>query len=250
MMHCADLTFSIGGKAILNGINAEIPEGGLTALVGPNGAGKSTLMALMGRLSTPDSGRITLNGQDIATLHRAEFARQVSTLRQSTRITPRLSVHDLVCFGRYPHTPGALTPADHAIVDACLEDLALTDLAGRHLDTLSGGQLQRALIAMVLAQDTRIILLDEPLNNLDLTFARRVMTLLTKLGQSGRTVVTVLHDLTIAARFADHVIAMKSGQVMMQDTPQQVFSATHLKDLYDTEVEVHLINGKPVVLPI
>lgn len=250
MIGCQELNYSTGGKRILDRVSASAPSGAITALVGPNGAGKSTLLAMLGRMLVPDSGMIRLGGENAAALARAAFARRVTTLRQATRITPRLTVRDLVGFGRYPHNPGQLTAADRKIVDACLQDLALSDLAERHLDTLSGGQQQRALIAMALAQETEVLLLDEPLNNLDLTHARRVMQLLAQRSRSGRTVVTVLHDLTIAARFADHVIAVKDGQVLNEGPPATVFTPEVLSQLYDAQVEVHLIDGKPVVLPI
>ena len=250
MMECRDLIYAIGGKRILNGVNATASRSGITALVGPNGAGKSTILTLLGRLAKPAAGRLILNDRDLSDIPRAEFARLVTTLRQSTRITPRLTVRDLVGFGRYPHNPGKLTDADHEIVGSRLKDLALLELADRHLDTLSGGQQQRALIAMVLAQDTQVLLLDEPLNNLDLAHARNVMELLSKLARSGRVVITVLHDLTIAARFADHVVAVKDGKVQTEGRPEIVFTPDGLCELFGTELEVHTINGKPVILPI
>jgi len=250
MIRCHDLTVSAGGVRILEGVSAHAPAGAITALVGPNGAGKSTLLSVMGRLLTPDRGQVTLDGADIATLPRRDLARRLTTLRQSTRIVPRLTVRDLAGFGRYPHNPGAPTAEDRRIVEACLADMALTDLADRHLDTLSGGQQQRALIAMALAQDTPALLLDEPLNNLDLTHARRVMTLLATRARAGRAVVVVLHDLTIAARFADHVVALKDGRVRAEGAAAEVLTGPILGDLYDAEVEVHEIGGLPVILPI
>ncbi|EAQ04086.1 ABC ferric siderophore transporter, ATPase subunit [Pseudooceanicola batsensis HTCC2597] len=250
MISCHDLTHAAGGKRILDSITTAVPASGITALVGPNGAGKSTLLTLMGRLASPASGAVHLSGRDITAIPRTEFARQLTILRQATRITPRLTVRDLVGFGRYPHGSGHLSDRDRAVVATCLTDMALDDLAERQLDTLSGGQQQRALIAMVLAQETPVLLLDEPLNNLDLTYARRVMNLLARHGAAGRTIVVVLHDLTIAARFADHVIALKDGRLLAEGAPSQVFSPETLRTLFDTEVEVHEIAGKPVILPI
>ncbi|MGR3321021.1 MAG: ATP-binding cassette domain-containing protein [Pseudooceanicola sp.] len=250
MITCRELAYSAGGKRILDGVTATAPAGRITALVGPNGAGKSTLLSLMGRLVAPEAGRVELDGQDAAAIPRPDFARRATILRQATRITPRLSVRDLVAFGRYPHSQGRLGVADLRIVDACLAEMELAALSGRLLDTLSGGQQQRALIAMALAQDTPALLLDEPLNNLDLAFARRVMRTLVERSRAGRAVVVVLHDLTVAARFADHVIALKSGRVLAEGGPAEVFTPATLARLYDTEVEVHEIGGKPVILPI
>ncbi|SNR85697.1 ATP-binding cassette domain-containing protein [Puniceibacterium sediminis] len=250
MIRCQNLTFSAGGKRILDAVTADAPPGRITALVGPNGAGKSTLLGLMGRLKEPERGQVMLGAEDAAGIPRPIFARRLTALRQATRITPRLTVCDLVGFGRYPHNPGHLTKEDQRIVEACMTDMALDDLADRQIDTLSGGQQQRALIAMVLAQETEILLLDEPLNNLDLSHARRVMNNLSARSRAGRTIVTVLHDLTIAARFADHVVALKDGRVHAEGSPDEVFTPEVLRELYGAEVEVHRINGKPVILPI
>lgn len=250
MIEISGLGYAAGGKAILRDISARLPEGKLTVLVGPNGAGKSTLLALLGRHADPAQGEVRLDGRALAHWPRAELARALTILRQDTRITPRLTVGDLVAFGRYPHGQGRLTPRDHAIVAEHLDRMALTDLRDRQLDSLSGGQQQRALIAMVLVQETGWILLDEPLNNLDLAHARRVMQVLRARVAEGRSVVAVLHDLTVAARFADHVLAMKDGRVLAEGTPAEVFTPARLAALYDAEVEVHEIGGRPVILPI
>jgi len=250
MIEMSGLSYAAGGKAILHDITARLPEGRLTVLVGPNGAGKSTLLALLGRHLAPGGGVIRFGGRPLEDWPRAELARALTILRQATRITPRLTVADLVAFGRYPHGQGRLTPEDRKIAAACLDRMALTDLRDRQLDTLSGGQQQRALIAMVLAQDTGTLLMDEPLNNLDLAHARRVMQVLRERAAAGRTVVAVLHDLTVAARYADHVLALRDGRVMAEGPPDAVFTPARLAQLYDAEIEVHQIGGRPVILPI
>ncbi|MDT0682457.1 ATP-binding cassette domain-containing protein [Roseicyclus sp. F158] len=250
MIQIESLTASLGDAPILNGIDAVLPRGALTALVGPNGAGKSTLLSVLGRLTPMTGGSVRLDGADLAQIPSRDLARRLSVLRQDTVIATRLTVEDLAGFGRYPHSQGRLTPEDRDIVRRCLALVDLEPLAGRHLDTLSGGQRQRALIAMALAQQTEVLLLDEPLNNLDLAHARRVMNVAAEEARAGKTVVVVLHDLTIAARFADHVVAMKDGRIHDAGPPPEVMSAASLGALYECKVEVHEIGGHRVVMPI
>src|SRR5690606_111838 len=146
----------------------ELPQGGVTSIIGPNGAGKSTLLSMVSRLMAMDQGSVTIGGLDVTKAKRDELAKKLSTLRQDNHRTARLTVHDLVSFGRYPHSKGRLNIEDKAHIDRAIEYLDLQPLSGRFLDELSGGQRQRAFVAMVLAQDTDYVLLDEPLNNLDM----------------------------------------------------------------------------------
>lgn len=250
MISIRNLDVTLGGSPILKHVSAEIRAGELTALVGPNGAGKSTLLAALGRLVYPSGGEILFEDRSLHDWPNAELARRLSVLRQDTHIATRLTVEDLVAFGRYPHSQGRLTEADREIVARCLSRMEIVDFAGRFLDTLSGGQRQRALIAMALAQETDALLLDEPLNNLDLAHARQVMSIARDEARAGRAVVVVLHDLTIAARYADRVIAMKRGEIALDGLPEEVLTSEKLSALYDTEVEVYQIGGRPVVLPI
>jgi len=250
MISIHNLSVTLGGTPILEDISTGIGAGQVTALVGPNGAGKSTLLAALGRLIAPSAGEIRFEDRPLADWPNAELARRLAVLRQDTQIATRLSVADLVAFGRYPHSQGRLNATDHAKVAQCLDRLELTDLAGRFLDTLSGGQRQRALIAMTLAQETDALLLDEPLNNLDLTHARQVMRIARDEADAGRAVVIVLHDLTIAARFADRIVALKSGRIALDGPPAEVVTGPALSALYGTPVEVVSIAGRPVVLPI
>jgi len=250
MIRIENLCYSAGGQLILSGVNAEIEPGRVTALVGPNGAGKSTLLSLIGGLTEAGSGTVEVCGRRIEAWHRAELSLTLTTLRQQTHIVPRLTVRELVAFGRYPHSRGHLNEMDDVHIAQAMEDMELAPLADRQLDTLSGGQRQRALIAMCLAQTTQIMLLDEPLNNLDLNFSRRVMEVVRDRSRAGRAIVTVLHDLTIAARTADQIIALKNGRVMASGPPSTVITPEILSDLYDADVEVYQVGGKPVVLPI
>ncbi|SFD77943.1 iron ABC transporter ATP-binding protein [Roseivivax sediminis] len=250
MIETQSLCVSLGGAQVVHDIDLTVERGRLTALVGPNGAGKSTLLAALGRLVPPAAGAIRVDGTEIGRIPSPDLARRLAILRQNAVIAPRLSVADLVGFGRYPHSGGRLTAQDHDIVRDCLADLDLTDLAGRYLDTVSGGQRQRALIAMTLAQTPDALLLDEPLNNLDLSHVRRVMAVARARAETGAAVAVVLHDLTVAARHADHIVALKSGRVFASGPPEEVVTPEILSALYDTPLEVHDIAGKRVVLTV
>ncbi|NDV01318.1 ATP-binding cassette domain-containing protein [Pseudoroseicyclus tamaricis] len=250
MIDLTDIHVTLGPSPILHGITARFPAGKVTALVGPNGAGKSTLLAAAGRLVRPSRGEVRLHGRPLAAYKPEDLARRMAVLRQDGGITARLNVRDLVTFGRYPHCRGRPGPADRAAVDRALRRLDLAGFAERFLDTLSGGQRQRALIAMALVQAEEALLLDEPLNNLDLAHARRVMAVAREEAATGKAVAVVLHDLTIAAAYADHVIALKDGRLHAEGPVADVLSAAGLGALYETEVEVAHIDGRRIILPI
>jgi iron complex transport system ATP-binding protein len=196
-------------------VDLEIPAGGVTALIGPNGAGKSTLLTMVGRLMPMDAGRIEIGGKDVSRTRSRELAKVVSVLRQENHFVTRLTVRQLVGFGRFPHSQGRLTATDEERISEAIDFLDLGELEGRYLDQLSGGQRQRAYVAMVLAQDTDYLLLDEPLNNLDMQHGVAMMRQLRRAADElGRTVVVVLHDVNFAARYADRICAMKNGRVV------------------------------------
>ena len=220
-------------------VDLDLPAGGITALIGPNGAGKSTLLTIIGRLLDADAGTVSIAGHDVAATKSRELAKVVAVLRQENHFVTRLTVRQLVGFGRYPHSQGRLTLADEAVIDRSIDFLGLQGLEGRYLDELSGGQRQRAYVAMVLAQDTDYVLLDEPLNNLDMAHSRALMARLADLVRgSGRSVVTVVHEVNYAAAWADHVVAMKNGRVVAQGPAEAVLTEPVLSALYDTPVEV------------
>nr|WP_321508536.1 ATP-binding cassette domain-containing protein [uncultured Celeribacter sp.] len=250
MIETRNLCVHVANTPILKDVSLSIPKGKLTALVGPNGAGKSTLLSALGRMLEPASGSVLLDGRPLGSFAGPELARHLSILRQSTTITPRLTVADLVAFGRYPHSQGRLGEDDRAEVWRSIVRLDLASYADRFLDTLSGGQRQRSLIAMTLAQAADVVLLDEPLNNLDLAHARRVMRIAREEVEAGRTVVCVLHDLTVAAAHADHIIALKEGQLHAEGPPSEMITGPGLSDLYDAEVEVAEVRGRRVVLMV
>ena len=250
MIETQNLTVAIDGTKILHDVSVALPDGKLTTIVGPNGAGKSTLLMAMGRLTSFRNDHISFDGSPIKDLPTASLAKRLSIFRQSTSITPRLRVRDLISFGRYPHNRGKLNGADLLIVEQAIARLDLSAFADRYLDSLSGGQRQRALLGMVLAQTGDVMLLDEPLNNLDIAHARSVMRVAREEVAIGRTVAIVMHDLTIAAAYSDHVVALKDGRLHSMGAPQDVLTCEGLSDLYDTQVNVATVDGRRIIMTI
>lgn len=238
-----------GDVVVVDDVSIELPVGGVTALVGPNGAGKSTLLSVMARLLKPSEGTVTIDGLDVTTTPSDELAKKLAILRQDNHLAVRLSVRDLVAFGRYPHSKGRLTTDDKRHIDAALGYLDLEGLADRFLDELSGGQRQRAFVAMVLAQDTDHILLDEPLNNLDLAHAVAMMRQLRRAAEElGRSIVVVLHDLNAAAVYADHIVAMKNGRVVAAGPVREVMREDLLEEVFGLPIRVVEVDGVPTAL--
>ena len=220
-------------------LDVTIPEGGVTALIGPNGAGKSTLLTMVGRRLGRDAGTVTIAGHDVTRTPSKKLARVVSVLRQENHFVTRLTVRQLVGLGRFPHSSGRLTTEDEQVISDAIDFLDLRSLERRHLDELSGGQRQRAYVAMVLAQETPYVLLDEPLNNLDMRHAVAMMTHLRRAADTlGRTIVVVLHDVNFAARYSDHMLALKDGVVVEQGTPAQIMRDDVLTRIFETPVAV------------
>lgn len=248
MIEIDSVSHAIGTARILSDVSLTIPPGGVTALIGPNGAGKSTLLSLIARLEKIQTGSIRVNGLDVTRAPTAELARHLAIQRQDTVIATRLTVRQLVGFGRYPYHRGRAGPEDRARIDEAISALRLEPLADRFLDTLSGGQRQRALIAMSVAQDTGYLLLDEPLNNLDMAHARSLMELLRDLADSsGRTIVVVLHEVNYAAAHADRIVAMKSGRIAAEGPPGDLLTAETIGALYGTSVSVSRTDGRTMV---
>ena len=227
------------GTVQIGPVTTEIPSSGVTALVGPNGAGKSTLLTMVGRLLGIDEGAIEVAGYDIASTASKDLAKILSVLRQENHFITRLTVRQLVGFGRFPYSKGRLTRLDEQKISEAIDFLNLDDLEDRYLDQLSGGQRQRAYVAMVLAQDTEYVLLDEPLNNLDMRHSVQMLGRLRDAARElGRTVVVVLHDINFAAHYADHIIAMKDGEVVEAGPVARIMDGEVLSRVFDTPVQV------------
>ncbi len=245
MIDLKEVSKSYHEKTVVKGINVMIPEQQLTAFIGPNGAGKSTVLSMISRLIAKDTGEIYLDHNEVKAWRSNELAQKLSILRQTNTINMQITVKELVEFGRFPYTKGKLTAQDQQIVKESMGHLGLESLENQTIDTLSGGQLQRAYIAMVLAQDTDYILLDEPLNNLDMNFAVQIMQILKKLvDELGKTIIIVLHDINFAASYADEIIAMKNGELFVQGTTDEMIKKEVLDELYEMDIRICEIEGR------
>ena len=253
MIKLNNISHHIGKQQILHDITLSLPTAQVIALIGPNGAGKSTLFSVMARLQPLQSGQVSFavdnEERDIVSCQARTLAKTVAMLGQDNHVQGRLRVHELLMFGRYPYHQGQPTADDQQKVQEILERFELEPLAERFLSTLSGGQRQRVLIAMIVCQDTPYLLLDEPLNNLDMYHAGRLMRELRQLSHNQqKTVVIVLHDINQAAQFADTVVTMKAGEVTAVGCPAEVITKETMKDLYNVDVTVLSHQGRPVIV--
>ncbi|WP_230533389.1 iron ABC transporter ATP-binding protein [Microvirga roseola] len=244
MIEIAHVSKTYADTVVVRDVSLRIPRGGVTSIIGPNGAGKSTLLSLVSRLLPMTAGTVTVDGLDVTQTPSDILAKRLSILRQENRVTSRLTVRDLVEFGRYPYSKGRLTAEDRAHAARAIGFLGLEALADRYLDELSGGQRQRAYVAMVLCQDTDYALFDEPLNNLDMKHAVGMMKLLRRAADDlGKTVVLVLHDINFASCYSDTIIAMRDGAVLHHGTPQEIMTRDVIRDIYDMDVEIQDVRG-------
>lgn len=247
MIRIEKATKSYSGTRVVDSVTTTIPAGGVTSIIGPNGAGKSTLLSLISRLSPMDSGSVSIAGLDVTSTPSKDLARSMAILRQENHITMRLRVRDLVGFGRFPHSGGHPTAQDQEHIESAMAQLDLSALADRFLDELSGGQRQRAYIAMVLAQDTDYLLLDEPLNNLDMKHSVEMMRMIRRLADElGKTVVIVIHDINFASCYSDTILAMREGALVHQGTPAEIMTGEVLRDIYDIDIRIEEIDGNRI----
>jgi iron complex transport system ATP-binding protein len=236
-----------GDTIVVRDVSLTLPRRGVTSIIGPNGAGKSTLLSLISRLLPMSAGTVTVDGLDVTQTPSDVLARRLSILRQDNRITSRLTVRDLVEFGRYPYSKGRLTPEDRAHAARAIGYLDLEPLADRFLDELSGGQRQRAYVAMVLCQDTEYVLFDEPLNNLDMKHAVGMMKLLRRAADDlGKTIVLVLHDINFASCYSDYLVAMRNGAIIHHGAPSEIMTAPVIRAIYDMDVDIQTIQGRRI----
>lgn len=249
------VTLGYGGTPVIRDLDFAVADRSVTAIIGPNGCGKSTLLRALGRLLRPNAGQVTLDGRRITAIPPRQVARTMAVLPQSPQAPPGLTVADLVARGRHPYQSWyrqwSATDAEH--VDGVLELTGLLEQAERPLERLSGGQRQRAWIAMALAQETDLLLLDEPTTFLDLTHQIEVLDLVRELNRDhGRTVVMVLHDLNLAARYAHRLVAMRDGAVLSSGEPGQVLTPESLARVFGLECTVipDPVSGTPQVVPI
>jgi len=243
------------GEPVLDGVDLKIPQGQVTVLVGPNGCGKSTLLKTLARVLPARGGSALLDGRDISAMPTRQVAARLGLLPQGPVTPEGLSVRELVCQGRFPHQSliRQWSREDERAVDAAMDRARVSAFADRPVDTLSGGQRQRCWIAMVLAQETGLILLDEPTTFLDLKVQVELMDLLTGLAhEEGRTLVVVLHELSLAAAYADYLVMMREGRIEAHGEVADIFTADRLRHVFDLEANVFIdpASGRPVCVPV
>ncbi|MFJ2551749.1 ABC transporter ATP-binding protein [Microbacterium sp. NPDC087591] len=248
------ISLSYDRTEIVHELTTDIPPGSFTVIIGANACGKSTLLRGFSRLLSPSRGEVVLDGRSIATYPAKEVARRLGLLPQSAVAPDGITVNDLVARGRYPHQSllRQWSDDDEAAVREALEATGTSDLAGRTVDELSGGQRQRVWVAMVLAQQTDLLLLDEPTTYLDVAHQVELMELFAELNARGRTIVAVLHDLNHAARYASHVIAMRQGRIVAEGTPEQVITSERVLEVFGLAnvVIADPVTGGPLVVPL
>jgi iron complex transport system ATP-binding protein len=254
-LHGEQLTLAYGKKIIAESLNVTIPDGHFTAIIGPNGCGKSTLLRTLSRLMTPTHGHVYLDGEEIQHYASKEVARRIGLLAQNATTPGDISVQELVARGRYPHQPlfSRWRQEDEDAVQNAMLATGIVNLANQSVDTLSGGQRQRVWIAMVLAQDTSIMLLDEPTTWLDISHQIDLLELLSELNRErGFTLAAVLHDLNQACRYATHLIAMRDGKIVAEGAPREIVTPEFIEAVYGLRCMIieDPVAYTPLVVPL
>ena len=247
MIEVKEVSKRYNQKTVIDNVSVQIEKGKVTSFIGPNGAGKSTLLSLISRLITQDSGEIFIDGQEVRKSKSKDLAKRISILKQTNHINLRLTVRELVSFGRFPYSQGRLNKEDEKRIDEAIQYMDLESMESAFIDQLSGGQRQRAFIAMTLAQDTDYILLDEPLNNLDMKHSVQIMKVLRKLAaELNKTIVIVLHDINFASCYSDNIVALKEGKVVQEGTTSEMIDTDVLREVYGMEIPIEIIDGNRI----
>ncbi|MDT9523241.1 ATP-binding cassette domain-containing protein [Streptococcus mutans] len=234
-------------KPVLNDLTVNIEKGKITAIIGSNGSGKSTFLSIMSRLIEGDSGQVLLDKKALKSFNNNDLAKRLAILRQTNYINLKIRVAELVAFGRFPHHQGRLTQNDQDKITQALAYMELEEIKDRFLDELSGGQLQRAFIAMILAQDTDYILLDEPLNNLDMKHSVQIMQILRRLVKDfNKTIILVIHDVNFASCYADNIVALKEGKIIANGNVDEVVKEEVLSKIYDMPIKIEIYQGRKI----
>lgn len=248
-MNVQNLIKKYDGRAVVDAVSFEIPKGKVISLIGPNGAGKSTVMGMISRLVAKDSGVIRFEEKDLSKWKSKELAKRLAILTQYNNVQMKLTVKELVSFGRFPYSGSRLTQEDYDMIDKAISYMELEEFEDRFMDELSGGQRQRAYIAMVIAQDTEYVLLDEPTNNLDIYHATNMMKTVRKLcDELGKTVILVLHEINYAAFYSDYICAFKDGKIAKFGTVEEVVTKETLSEIYKVDFEIMEVSGKPLTI--
>lgn len=249
MIKLTDMSKKYGNNFVVKGASALFEKGKVTSIIGPNGAGKSTLLSMASRLTKSDAGNVLIGDKMLAQWDNQALAKKLAVLRQSNNINMRFTVRELISFGRFPHSKGRLTDQDNLIINDAIERLHIKDIQHRYLDELSGGQRQMAFIAMVVAQDTDYVLLDEPLNNLDIKHSVQIMQVLQRLAEElNKAVVIVIHDINFASHYSHNIIAMKKGEVIKSGSVHEVIEEQIMEQIYDIPFDIKQVGQHRVCL--
>ena len=247
MIEVKNLTKKYGNKTVVDNVSFNIEKGKITSFIGPNGAGKSSVLSMISRIMEKDNGSVIIDGTELEKWDDTELAKKLSIFKQSNNINVRLTIREIVSFGRYPHCEGRLKEEDIKYINEAIEYMELTDIQDRYLDELSGGQRQRAYIAMVLAQNTEYVFLDEPLNNLDMKHSVSMMKVFRRLtDELNKTVVIVMHDINFASVYSDNIVVLKNGKLAKNDTTDNIINKEILEDIYEIDFDIKEINGKKI----
>lgn len=249
MIKLKNLTKMFGQQTVVKAASTQFEKGKVTSIIGPNGAGKSTLLSMASRLINRDAGEVWIDNRELVDWDTKALAKKLSVLRQANSLTMRFTVRELVSFGRFPYSKGKLTQDDQQVIDQSIEYLDLSDIEHKYLDELSGGQRQLAFIAMVIAQDTDYVFLDEPLNNLDIKHSLQIMSTIQRLAHElDKAVVVVIHDINFASCYSDRIIAMKKGEMVASGSVEEVIQTQVLSNIYETPFRVVEMEGKLMCL--
>ncbi len=249
MIRVSNILKKYSDKVILENINLELPKNKITAFIGSNGAGKSTLISIISRTLAKDSGEVFIDEKELKNWNTTELSKRLSILKQSNHLNIKLTVRELINFGRFPHSKGKLTKEDVKKVDEAIEYMDLSDLENRYIDELSGGQRQMAYIAMIIAQDTDYIFLDEPLNNLDMKHSVQIMKILRNLiDEHGKTIMIVIHDINFVSCYSDYIVALKNGKIIKQGNTEDIIQSKVLNTIYGMDMCIHEIEQRKFCL--
>ena len=249
MIQVKNLIKKYSDKTVVDKVSINIEKGKITSFIGPNGAGKSTVLSMITRLMKKDGGEVIIEGKRLDEWDNKELSKKIAILKQSNNVGLKLTIRELVAFGRFPHSQGRLTDEDNKYIEEAIEYMALSDIQDRYLDELSGGQRQRAYIAMVIAQNTEYVFLDEPLNNLDMKHSVEMMKVLRGLCDDlGKTVVLVMHDINYTSCYSDYIVALKDGKIAKHGETSQIIKKEVLEDIYEMEFDIREINGDKICI--
>lgn len=249
MIEVRNLVKQYGSKNVVDNVSVNITKGKITSFIGANGAGKSTLISMISRLIKIDSGEVIIEGINLKNWKTEELAKKLSILKQANHINIRLTIRELVSFGRFPYSQGNLNKEDIKYIDEAIAYMKLEDIQNKYLDELSGGQKQRAFIAMVIAQNTEYIILDEPLNNLDMKHSVEIMKILKNLAEDlNKTIIIVIHDINFASCYSDYIVALKDGKIERVGLTEDIISEEVLNKVYDMNFNIKNIDDSKICI--